>query len=254
MLEKEPTLEEWRKLYQAAIRLKETAPWEWMYETDVFGVHNPETEELGFASVMGMFEQHFALALYIGPENLTRFWAMQESEDSENPEHLLETHQLQASFEDRSELTNQDRKVITQLGLHFRGRKSWPLFRSFRPGYFPWYVEAAEVRFLTHAVEQAVEVALRLKEDPDTLNTPADDCYLVRIPREEKNTLVWEDKTVTVLPADSTPTPVPIDTEKLEELGRSLEAILLLKWTFFRFQHVLKRKAHGPSYLTLCCW
>ena len=46
MPESTPTLSEWRKLYQAAIRLKEIAPWEWMTETDVFGVQNPETKFL----------------------------------------------------------------------------------------------------------------------------------------------------------------------------------------------------------------
>jgi len=35
MAESSPTLNEWRKLYQAAIRIKEIAPWQWMTETDV---------------------------------------------------------------------------------------------------------------------------------------------------------------------------------------------------------------------------
>jgi hypothetical protein len=35
MTENTPTLEEWRRLYDAAIRVKGIAPWEWMTETDV---------------------------------------------------------------------------------------------------------------------------------------------------------------------------------------------------------------------------
>jgi hypothetical protein len=38
MGENMPTLEEWRRLYDAAIRVKGIAPWEWMTEKDVFGV------------------------------------------------------------------------------------------------------------------------------------------------------------------------------------------------------------------------
>ncbi len=30
MVEPEPTLNEWRNLYQAAMHFKEVAPWEWM--------------------------------------------------------------------------------------------------------------------------------------------------------------------------------------------------------------------------------
>jgi hypothetical protein len=54
MTESKPTLNDWLGLYQAAMRVKEVAPWEWMTETDVFGVQEPETGELGFVSIMGM--------------------------------------------------------------------------------------------------------------------------------------------------------------------------------------------------------
>jgi hypothetical protein len=33
-----PNLEEWSRLYEAAMRVKEMAPWEWMTEEELFGV------------------------------------------------------------------------------------------------------------------------------------------------------------------------------------------------------------------------
>jgi hypothetical protein len=51
MTELQPTLNDWRRLYQAAMSFKEIAPWEWMAETDVFGVQDPERGEIGFVSV-----------------------------------------------------------------------------------------------------------------------------------------------------------------------------------------------------------
>jgi hypothetical protein len=54
-----PTNEQWRRLYEAAVGVKELAPWEWMTETDVFGVQDPETQEIGFVSVMGALGEHF---------------------------------------------------------------------------------------------------------------------------------------------------------------------------------------------------
>ena len=74
MMKNTPSLEEWRKLYKAAIQIKEVAPWEWMEETDVFGIQNPKTDELGFVSVMGMLGEHYAIAVYLGAEALNRFW------------------------------------------------------------------------------------------------------------------------------------------------------------------------------------
>ena len=48
MAENTPTPGEWSKLYEAVIRMKQIAPWGWMTETDVFGVQNPEDEQLSF--------------------------------------------------------------------------------------------------------------------------------------------------------------------------------------------------------------
>ena len=59
---------------------------------------------------------------------------------------FLGVPQLQASFEDRSELHDKDRQVIKDLGLKFRGRQTWPLFRSYRAGFVPWHLDADEGR------------------------------------------------------------------------------------------------------------
>ena len=179
MAENTPTPEEWRKLYEAVIRIKEIAPWEWMTETDVFGVQNPETDELGFVTVMGLLGEHYAVAVYLGSEGLYGFWALQDTSPLGSPERLLEIPQLQASFEDRNELENKDREIIKATGLNFRGRKAWPMFRSLRPGFLPWFIEAEEARFLAHALEQVPAVASRFREDPALLETHDDARYLV---------------------------------------------------------------------------
>jgi hypothetical protein len=69
-----PGIREWRRLYESAVRIKEMSPWEWMTETDVFGVRSPETGELGFVSVMGLLGEHYAVSLYLGSEASTVFW------------------------------------------------------------------------------------------------------------------------------------------------------------------------------------
>ncbi|MBM3236075.1 hypothetical protein FJZ31_07215 [Candidatus Poribacteria bacterium] len=219
MTELSPTLDEWSKLYQAVIRVKKIAPWEWMTETDIFGVQNPETNQLGFISFMGMLGEHFAVAVYLNPEGLYSFWGFQRLADTAPSEVLFEVLlgllHLQASFENRNELHQKDRDLIKELGLKFRGRQAWPMFRSYRPGFCPWYLEAWEVCFLTHALEQAAEVALRFKDDSTMLDTSNDSSYLVRAPRKEKGTLVWTDRIVTVPPPEAKLIPIKIDVDAL---------------------------------------
>ena len=212
-----PDIREWRELYEAAIRVKELAPWEWMTEADIFCVQSPETGDLGFVSMMGMLGEHYAVSLYLGSEGIHGFLALQETGPFAGPDDLIMIPQLQASFEDRGELNKRDREIIKELGLKFRGRNAWPMFRSYRPSFFPWFLEAGEARFLTVALEQLADVAPRFREDPSLLDG---DDYLLRTPRREGGTLLWEDATIGVPPLDAPPIEVEVEVEKMEALGR----------------------------------
>jgi hypothetical protein len=220
MVEDLPTNEQWRRLYEAAVGVKELSPWEWMTETDVFGVHDPETEEIGFVSVMGMLGEHFGVSLYPNPRALYDFWALEEAGPEINPDALLEIPQLQVSFEDRNQLEERDRKVIKELGFKFRGRKEWPMFRSYRPGFFPWFLEAEEARSLAVALDQLLEVAPRFREDRRLL-APDEESYLVRVPHQRSGTRVWEDTVMEVPP----PSPVSIQIEMDPGALESLESL-----------------------------
>ena len=70
--------------------------------------------------------------------------------------HLVPCLRLTVSFEDRKFLRKPDFQVIKELELKFRGRNSWPLFRSYQPGYLPWYLTKDEARYLTLALQQAI--------------------------------------------------------------------------------------------------
>lgn len=90
--------QDWRHLYEAAIRIKDVAPWTWMVETDVFGVQNPETGDLGFVSVMGIRGEHFAVSLYLGAKGLFGFWEFEENSDDMSPDRLLRDSSTSALF------------------------------------------------------------------------------------------------------------------------------------------------------------
>ena len=218
MSEKTPTMEEWGRLYAAAGRVKEMAPWKWMMEYNVFGVRNPERDEVGFVSVMGSGGEHFGVGLYQGAVALYDFLALREA-DSVETERVLEIPQLQASFEDRGHLEREDRDTIKNLGLKFRGANSWPMFRNYAPGMFPWFPTSSEARFLTTALEQLLDVAPRVRDDEDVLCGEEDDEFLLRVPRVENARLVWEDKIMRVPePELKKAAPAPLDPQLLESL------------------------------------
>src|SRR3990170_4674903 len=160
-----PSVQEWRELYDAAIDFKQAKCWDWMWDSDLFGVQDPERGEVGYCCVMGRAGEHFALAVYLGTEGLESYHKIQRNDGSLSDfDAILLQKCLMASFEDRKLLTNRDFEAIKVLGLKFKGHNSWPLFRSYVPGYFPWHLNREEAKFLTVALRQAVDVALRFKD------------------------------------------------------------------------------------------
>lgn len=216
-----PSEREWKDLYEAALRVKDLAAWDWMEEADVFGVRDPDTDEVGFVSVMGMAGEHYAVSLYLGPEGLYGFWAFEECGPGNSPERLLEIPQLQASFGGREELHEEDRQVIKRLGCRFRGRRDWPLFRSYRPGFAPWFLESHEARFLAAALAQLPDVARRFQENSSLLEPPTDVTYFMRVPHHEDGEIVWRDESVEVPPPEEPAPTLAVDAATLGRLGRT---------------------------------
>ncbi len=201
------------------VAIKELAPWEWMEETDLFGVRDPETGEVYYVSVMGSMGEHLAVAAYPGAKGLSGFRSMHQEMAGPDPQALLMIPQLQASFEDRDVLTDRDRRVIKELGLKFRGRQSWPQFRSWRPAHVPWYLEDWEARVLATVLEQTLDVAPRFGDSPDLLLPPSD-TYLVRTAREVNGARLWEDRREAAPPPQRVTVEIRFDNEVMDRLRR----------------------------------
>ncbi len=187
----------WRELYRAARRIKELAPWDWMEEVDVFGIEFPGINEIGFVSVMGMLGEHLSVSAYLGEDTLGKFLHIQDMPACpEAVDRLLEMRQLMVSFEDRDALQEEDREVICGLGLSFRGRQAWPLFRSYRPGYLPWFLEPDEIELLTISLQQAANVVPRFKDDslPEPDGTDGGFSCLMRVPLRTGDGWIWTEE------------------------------------------------------------
>jgi hypothetical protein len=207
MQDQPPLAHEWAALYQVAADFKRIAAWEWMYDSDLFGVQNPADGEIGYCCVMGNLGEHYALGVYLGTEGLASDLYIQSGAvDPPDMSVLYIQKCLMASYEDRELLEQPDRALIKELGLKFRGRNAWPLFRSYRPGYHPWFLTSAEARFLTIALEQAINVALRYKDDLQLLTPPRKGQYFVRVPEQRADGLHWSDRWL--MPAPSKPAEV----------------------------------------------
>jgi hypothetical protein len=183
----------WRQLYELAEEVRNLAPWQWMRESEVFGVEDSAEGNVHFVSVMGSEGMHFAVSAYRGIEALHRIMNLNEEEIYDYPERLMEIPQIQLSFEDRKHLADHAYKKIRSLGLRYRGQNAWPQFQSFRPGYAPWRLQADEMHVMSTVLEQLLEVAPQLRSNPDLLAFDDFETFLVRVPADPSGK-TWQDE------------------------------------------------------------
>ena len=146
--------------------------------------------------------------------------------------------------------------MIKALGLQFRGRNAWPLFRSYRPGYHPWYVTREEAQVLTVALYQAIEVAVRFKADPELLTPPRANHYFVRVPQQEEAGLRWSDAWLEPHPLEK---PIiiaqPLDENRLERLNRTItERRGIWELDSFYSPMGVTEKGERPYYPLIILW
>ncbi len=255
MEHKTPSLEQWQRLYQLAVEVKAMAPWNWMMEDDLFGVENPDSDEMGFVSVMGAAGEHFAVTVYLGSAGLRGFMAMHEDGRQETVREIFFTiPQVQVSFEDRDLLTGEDRGVIKTLGLKFRGRNAWPWFRSYLPGYAPFYLSAAEARFLTCALEQVLIVAPRFREDLSLFYGEEDEeededrGMFIRAYSATAAGDVWTDRYQREFSSHVTSVVVRVDNATLDRLGSLPQRKMIVEIDAFMLPQAVQEGKSRPKY------
>lgn len=208
-----------RQLFELAIEVKKLKPWRWVEETDLIGIENPATGEIGFISVMGALGEYEAVALYLGAEGFYGFIDLQE-QDSRSDQVIALNH-LQVAFSDRKYLEKEDLDLIKRLGLKFKGAGAWPMFRSYRNGYLPWFITRDEAQFLVHALSQIIDVATKVRDKAQPFHPTGrveKGGYLMRVSRKTDAGLVWEDQVWRIPKPHSEPIRAVVDASLLESL------------------------------------
>ncbi len=192
----EPTLDLWRRLYDLAGQIWALRPWEWMQEHQLFAVRDPEApNRLGFVSVMGAAGEAPAVTVYLGRQALWDFRQLilhpETMSMEEGERRLLLIPQVMLFFERRRDLAQEDLDLMARLDLDW-AEDPYPVFRAYRPGYFPWFLEADEARFLALALEQVLAVAPLVQRGEVILRPDDHPRYYIRTLVEDEEGARWE--------------------------------------------------------------
>ncbi|MHB8881129.1 MAG: YecA/YgfB family protein [Thermodesulfovibrionales bacterium] len=208
----------WKTLYQAAAEFRAIEPWKWVKETDLFGVKDPVTGEIGYCCVMGEMGEVLAMAVYLGTGGFNGYRMIQDQNNTaEYGDFMFVQDCFLVSFENKSGLEKEDKALIKELGIEATGKRAWPMFRRHEPGYFPWFIEQKDLQYLTLVLQQAKEVCLRIKKNNGLPQPPRDGQYLVRV--YDSTSGAWEDVWLKPAPpTHSAPAPAVFDELRLKRL------------------------------------
>ena len=217
--EAEPTREQWLALHHAFRRYCEASPWERLTNEDVLAVNDPTGHFKGYCVVLGGGGVAYGLGVYLGDRGLLNYLTTMTSEhEPDGTEELERGLALTAVLGDREELGSEERKAVRDLGLRYRGRGRWPIFRSAIPEHWPWYVNADEARFLTIALDNVRDVAERMGQGILDLYAGRDPGeVLTRSLRGDTRRDGWEVLRPAALPVEEH----RVDTDRLRTIGGS---------------------------------
>ena len=236
-----PTDAEWRDLYAAANSLRKSACWMWMEDGDIFAVQDPVSRQKYFCSVMGGGGMEFGVVAYRGHNGFRVLQQLLMIEDEIQDAALSEDiifiqDALSCTFDDREELDKNDLAVIRRLGLKYRGRGEWPLFRDYTPGLVPWFLTGPQCVTLTHILGQAVAVAMECKKSgtADILFGPKDELTL-RVARKTADGLEWSSRFMNEQDGRAESLTIELSDQLLVQKLRKLPAQKRKSWELDRF-------------------
>lgn len=167
--DEEDVREIWSETLSAVKELGKSKPWEFIGSDQVFAIKDPHLAEPIFVSVLGAGGEEFGVVTYYGWEGYSYLLKLFDG-TLKKEESLYALTGLAVYLENREDLSKEDYQLIKDHGFSFRGKKQWPCFRNFEPGFAPWIPDPDEAALLTNilsAVHSTVEIIKGGNEVPE---------------------------------------------------------------------------------------
>ncbi len=164
------SLKIYEALYNIIDKLKSTAPWKWMYDTELIVIDHPNGNKY-YGSILGNLGEFYACHFHIDNEGINAFNELASS--SIYPEdkllsiksHLFMSQKLiGVSYESKKEISVKDEDVFKALGRKYKGNFGYPVVRIHEPGYQPRIPDIDDMHLLTCLIEKLIDIAEKHKE------------------------------------------------------------------------------------------
>ncbi len=159
------TIDIWQKLYVAAEQLKHIQLWNCVCSDDPIVIRLDQPETSLFCSVLGHEGDCFGISVYVGDTGLSDYIRILHADELPDSSCLMFRQSgLTLYWGDRDEVPKDQKAIIKELGLRFRGSGNWPFAFSLRPRCVPCTPDAEELQLLVKALQNLVMVARGFRE------------------------------------------------------------------------------------------
>lgn len=209
-----------KKIYSLAFELQQLAPWQWMYESELFGIQLPGSHISWFPSIMGSAGQFYAISFYEGEEAAQHFLSIQEQASAVKAFDILMIPHIMIAFQDMHSLEQNQRKRVKSFGNSLSGRSKWPVLSQLTPGHPPVLPEDQKLHELIPVLEQTLHVVKRAKTEEFAFlsRTREGISGFFRVCETDNGMEKWQDAYLTFQPVTG-PVNVPFSRNQIQVLN-----------------------------------
>lgn len=157
-----------KQLYILAKQLYEEKFWHDYLKTDLIAIQLPNRKEPVVVSVLGENQHNFGFLFHRNLEELACFFEatikINQQEFSSMLDIIQVQHCLSLEFEDRMVISEEEYQLIKKSGVSFRGKKSWPVFIDYFPGYHPAIMDESERPLVIEIMGKLLETGKDFRE------------------------------------------------------------------------------------------
>lgn len=167
-MREEATLKEWKKLYEIAIKIEARRPWDIFGDMDLICLREGKKEDSIFVNILGKGGESYGITVYEGYEGLDNFLmlGMQEELKLTAEYMMFSQNNLTCYWGNKEELSEEQKKIIAEVGYESHEKNRWLYFTSYVSGYFPCNFDKNDVLRMTHYLE-LLDKALEAYEKSD---------------------------------------------------------------------------------------
>lgn len=162
-----PSVESMRTLYGHATRVHMRLPWNDLVEENLVVFEQPSLRQQCYCSVMGSLGEMRMIQAYIGSSSYFWFRKVHEGQPVTMADFYAYQHSIFVQYIPIQEVDGPDRELLQVMQHPLATGTVAPVFRTIRPGYYPWFVTENESQILATALECVLSVCDLMDKDPD---------------------------------------------------------------------------------------